>query len=308
MDLRQELHKKIEKIEAVFNIAEVLSLKIDDNYIKRYYRINKIPYSIFHSRKDLIYMGISRDGKFKEDDLLEAARTVEQYIRSLGGRKVLELATGRGANSFYLAKRHPNIQFWGIDISPSQLGRALRKAKLAQNYHPELGDYHILDKFEDNEFDIVFVVEALCYSGRKDRVLSEIYRILKPGGVFIIFDGYRKQAETSWTKEQQLAETLIERGMALNKFESYESFRKKTAESKLTIESEEDVSSYVIPTMEKFERLANRLFNSPLLAKIIVKILPKEFTYNAISGYLMPTLIKMGVAAYIITILKKPKE
>ena len=60
--------------------------------------------------------------------------------------------------------------------------------------------------------------------------------------------------------------------------------------------------------MEKFERLANRLFNSPLLAKIIVKILPKEFTYNAISGYLMPTLIKMGVAAYIITILKKPKE
>ena len=78
MDLHQELHQKIRKIEAVFNIAEVLSLKIDDNYIKRYYRINKIPYSIFHSRKDLIYMGISRDGKFKEDDLLEAARTVEQ--------------------------------------------------------------------------------------------------------------------------------------------------------------------------------------------------------------------------------------
>ena len=60
-----------------------------------------------------------------------------------------------------------------------------------------------------------------------------------------------------------------------------------------------------MPTLKKFEKLANIFFNHSRLAKIIVRLLPKEFTQNAISGYLMPDLIKIGLGCYFITILKK---
>ncbi len=194
MESQSEITQKLENIRKVFDINRVIGLKTDKAYIQKYYKINKIPYSLFHTNTDLIYMGVSRDGIYKEDDLLEAARTVEKYLKELNGSKVLELATGRGANSFYLAQRFPAVKFCGLDISGGQLDYAFKKARRVNNYHPEFGDYHDLSRFENRSFDIVFVVEALCYSTDKDKVLAEVYRVLKKGGVFIIFDGYSNKS------------------------------------------------------------------------------------------------------------------
>ena len=303
---KEELTAKLEKIKAIFDIAKLASLKSNLAYIAKYYRVNKIAYTLFHGRDDLIYLGISRDGLFKRDDLLEAARATEKYILKTQAEKVLELATGRGANSFYLAKRHPDVEFYGVDISPGQLGLAFKKARRVANYHPAAGDYHDLKRFSDNSFDVVFVVEALCYSERKDIALKEVYRVLKPGGFFIIFDGYRGKKTDELEENERVAMMLMERGFALNVFETHQSFKAKIAVSGLDIESEENVSAHVIPTTKIFERLASRFFNHPFLARGLTKVLPDVFTFNAISGYLMPTLIRMGAFQYWITILRKP--
>ncbi|MBI4050373.1 MAG: hypothetical protein HY396_00130 [Candidatus Doudnabacteria bacterium] len=74
------LKNRLQKISEVFDIEKILSLNPDKQYIQRYYQINQIPYTLFHTNTDLIYMGISRDGVYKADDLLEAARTVERDL------------------------------------------------------------------------------------------------------------------------------------------------------------------------------------------------------------------------------------
>ena len=80
MTAASDLKHKLTQIEKVFDLNEVLALQPDKVYIQKYYKANKLAYSLFHTYSDKIYMGISRDGVYKEDDLLEAARTVARYL------------------------------------------------------------------------------------------------------------------------------------------------------------------------------------------------------------------------------------
>lgn len=305
MHLSQELDTKLHAIQKVFRLKDILSLQMTKAYIKKYYATNQLSYSLFHTLTDRMYMGISRDGVYKDDDLLEAARIVAKYIRKLNAKSVLELATGRGATSFYLASHFGNVQFYGIDLSPGQLFFAKKKAKKVHNYYLTEGDYHDVTKFSDEQFDIVFVIEALCYSREKGKVLKGVRRILRGGGVCIIFDGYLKKPHESLTKQESLAKKLAERGLAVGNFEEYSDFLKTARTSDFTIEEEDDVSYFILPTLYRFERLAKIFFHYPQLAKFITKIFPKEFTYNAIPGLLMSTLIKLNIGGYFITILRK---
>lgn len=129
MQNQTDLKQKLENISKVFKIKDVLNLEANNEYIQKYYNTNKIPYSLFHTKTDFVHMGISRDRIYKEDDLFEAARLVEKYIKNRKVNKVLELAAGRGANSFYLAKKFPKVDFFGIDISKGQLDYAFEKIK-----------------------------------------------------------------------------------------------------------------------------------------------------------------------------------
>ncbi|NOR84580.1 methyltransferase domain-containing protein [archaeon] len=305
MQNQKALKQKIENISNVFEINKVINLKTNKKYIQKYYKINKIPYSLFHTKTDLMYMGVSRDGIYKEDDLLEAARTVEKYIKKLNGTAVLELATGRGASSFHIAQKFPKVKFYGVDISKGQLDFAYKKAKKINNYYPNFGDYHDLSQFENETFDIVFVIEALCYSINKYQVLTEVSRVLKKDGIFIIFDGYLNKNPKQLTSDEKIATQLAEKGMAMDKFETYESFKEKIKKTNFNIDFEENISQFTIPTMKRFEKKATLFFKHPHVAKIISKFLPKAFIYNTISGYLSCTLMQMNTYHYMITILKK---
>ncbi len=171
-----------------------------------------------------------------------------------------------------------------------------------KNYHPQYGDYHDLSRFRSSTFDVAFVVEALCYSTRKEKVLAEVFHVLRGGGLFVVFDGY---VAPRIEVEDETAIQLTEKGMAVPKFESYDSFVRKAKQAGFKITHEENVSSYVVPTMERFSKLASIFFGFPRLARFVAKLLPKEFAYNAVSGFLMPELVKSGLAQYMITVLKK---
>lgn len=298
------LGKIIAIIGQVLDIDKIVSLPVNTSYTKKYYRINQISYALFHNSMDRFHMGISRDGVYKDDDLLNIPRSIASYITHATPKKILELGTGHGANSIYLAERSPDTTFYGIDVSDDQLAIAKKKALRVQNYIPQSGDYHDLSRFEDGSMDIVFVVEALCYSTNKEVVLAEVSRVLKDGGLFIIFDGYRHTQRKTLTKTEMIACSLIEKGMALERFEEYDSFIEK-ARVHFEMYTEGDLSKFVLPTMYRFEKLAKRFFKRPVIAKVIALVLPNEFIYNAVSGYLMPEATKLGLFCYMQTVLMR---
>jgi ubiquinone/menaquinone biosynthesis C-methylase UbiE len=296
-----ELESKLDKLRKIFALEKIVNIKSDNSYIQKYYKVNQIPYTYFHSG-EYVHMAISKDGIFKKDDLLEAPRIIENNIKKYNSKTVLELATGRGSNSSYLARKFGEVKFYGIDISKGQLDYAYKKQR--HNFEVRDGDYHNLSQFDSESFDIVFIIEALCYSQNKDKVLSEVYRILKPNGLFIVIDGYPTHQE-NYTKDELLAVKLIARGMALNDMESYENFMTKVQKNKFKVLKEENMSKYVIPNNERFEKMASKYFHYPFVAKLFNVFLPKIFVYNAISGYLFPYFFRKNLIVYMITTLQK---
>jgi len=254
-------------------------------------------------------MGVSRNLKYGRDDLLEQPKLVAKYIEQLNARRVLELATGKGASSIYLARRFPNAQFVGVDLSGGQLDVVKKKAGRIRNFSPVEGDYHDLSRYPNDHFDVVFVIEGLCHSTQKGQVATEVWRALRNGGVFIVFDGYLGRSKSSLNVDERLAKRLTERGMMVDNFERYEDVWEEILRAGFGVVYKEDVSRFIVPTLRRFETLARKtIFAHPMLGRFVARLLPNEFAFNAVPAYLMPLLVEIGVAKYMILVVEKQNQ
>ena len=101
---------------------------------------------------------------------------------------ILDICTGTGDIVQIIKKIRPNAKVIGMDISENML-------KIAKQKDPT-GVYIKNDcqqlPFKDNEFDIVTASFGIRNIEDRTKVLSEIYRVLKPGGKFLHLDfGYK---------------------------------------------------------------------------------------------------------------------
>lgn len=302
----ETLDEKLARVKSVFDINQIINRNTGLDDIKKYYRVNIIPYFLFHNKEGFVHNGITRGKKYSDEDVYEQPKIAEKYIKEIGAKKCLELATGKGASSLYLAKKFSEVQFFAINLPDGQLEIAKKKAREVKNFFPEKGDYHDLGKYVDNSFDIVFVFEALCHSSNKGKVAGEVHRLLKSGGLFIVVDGYLGKPINELTKNELLAKQLSEKGMVVESFELYGDVKEATTSKGFQLVFEEDTSLLILPSLGRFEKLSRKaLFKIPFLGKVIARILPRDFVNNAVSGYLMPTLIQNKVACYYITVFKK---
>lgn len=115
-----------------------------------------------------------------------AEHTIYQNINFSSNKKVLEVGCGVGAQSEILLRRFPSLQLTGIDFNEKQL-------KAAKSYLGNLPfakdryELHQMDggdlKFDSQSFDGAFLCFVLEHVPDPKRVLSEIRRVLQPGGV-----------------------------------------------------------------------------------------------------------------------------
>lgn len=125
---------------------------------------------------------------------------------------VLELGAGSGMHTLTLLKTGASITT--SDISPSSLEVIKKKySPHFQNLRTEVADIETLP-FGDDTFDVVCCAGSLSY-GALDKVLTEVTRILKPGGAFICVDSlnnnliYRFNRWVHYLKGERTKSTLI---------------------------------------------------------------------------------------------------
>jgi SAM-dependent methyltransferase len=98
------------------------------------------------------------------------------------GRDVLEIGVGMGADHLEWAKYIPR-SLTGIDLTPRAVAHTQRRlADQGYESHLEVGDAERL-AFKDNSFDIVYSWGVLHHSPDTARAVSEVYRVLRPGGI-----------------------------------------------------------------------------------------------------------------------------
>ena len=100
------------------------------------------------------------------------------------GMRVLDFGCGPGTISVGLASAVDPGEFHGIDMEKSQidLARSAARAGGHDNAAFQVGDVTELP-FEDNYFDVAHCHALLMHVPDTDRVLSEVRRVLRPGGI-----------------------------------------------------------------------------------------------------------------------------
>ncbi|MFA7244058.1 MAG: class I SAM-dependent methyltransferase [Patescibacteria group bacterium] len=298
----QKINQDLNIVRKRIDIDAVLKNEYQGKGVKKYYRINRLPYIIFYDRSGMMHSGLSYDGKFKKLDYLGPIKIIEKYIESLKAKKILELGAGNGANSGLLASKYPSISFFALDYSLKPLAR-YRKNK---NFSQVVGDYHDLSLYEEDSFEIVFAIETICHTSNKTKVLEEIKRVLKPGGVFICFDMYSVRDESGLSENELLIKSLVAKGMAVDEFESIEKFKKDVEKAKMIIEKNDVISNLVIPTADMLrERSLHILGRTTWKGKLFGPIFSQDILMSFAAGMFLSAAIKNKIFSYYFQVLGK---
>jgi 2-polyprenyl-6-hydroxyphenyl methylase / 3-demethylubiquinone-9 3-methyltransferase len=99
-----------------------------------------------------------------------------------GASTVLDIGCGAGFVSNGLAKH--GFQVTGVDYSQDSLDVAQRHAPSKNPPRYEWGDAYALP-FADDAFDSVIAFDFLEHVTRPQKIIAEVKRVLRPGGVFL---------------------------------------------------------------------------------------------------------------------------
>ena len=137
-----------------------------------------------------VYPKITRILSFGRDSSWK--RALVAGLPDLSHPRILDIACGPGDLAFLLAARYPDATITGVDLNRDMLSKAAATreklpAAVAKRLSFEAGDMNGL-AFADESFDMVTGGYALRNSPEIDRTLSEIQRLLKPGGTAAFLD------------------------------------------------------------------------------------------------------------------------
>ena len=98
---------------------------------------------------------------------------------------VLELGTGAGQDGLWLATKAKNVTLTdGDTVAFDEIAKRAKSMGL-KNVELKTQDLQMPLDFPDNSFDVVYSQLVIHYfdNPTMERIMSEIYRVLKPGGV-----------------------------------------------------------------------------------------------------------------------------
>ncbi len=112
-------------------------------------------------------------------------RWIKRFIKENKGDdriKIADIGCGPGVLLFFLGKWFPHSELIGIDSDRELLSVA---QELVPSSRTILGDAWQLP-LPDSSTDVVFAMHVIEHIERPERMLAEVYRVLRPGGMLIL--------------------------------------------------------------------------------------------------------------------------
>jgi ubiquinone/menaquinone biosynthesis C-methylase UbiE len=120
------------------------------------------------------------------DPRIYHVKLIREHLGDLSGRRVLDVGCGKGRFARVFREQEPAAEIWGLDISEEMLGY------VPEGIHTRAGSMTEMP-FEDGFFDGAYATESLEHAVEIDKAVSEICRVVKPGGRIAIIDKNAEQ-------------------------------------------------------------------------------------------------------------------
>ncbi|MGO9260477.1 MAG: class I SAM-dependent methyltransferase [Bryobacteraceae bacterium] len=115
------------------------------------------------------------------DPRIYHVKLIREHLGSLSGKRVLDIGCGKGRFLRVFREQEPAAEYWGLDISEEML------RFVPPEIHTRRGSMTELP-FEDAFFDAAYATESLEHAVEIGRAVSEMCRVVKPGGRIAIID------------------------------------------------------------------------------------------------------------------------
>ncbi len=160
-----------------FTLSEYTELNQGENKLATFLRTLSYQYQ-------WLYDGISRIAALSVGGEKRFRQLALENIAIAKTTEVLDLCCGAGQTTRFLVRSSDRVT--GLDISPVAIERAKKNVPQAK-YVEGLAQKMPLD---DNQFDLVHTSSALheMTTEELEQILQEVYRVLKPGGIFALVD------------------------------------------------------------------------------------------------------------------------
>ena len=147
-------------------------------------------------------------------------RIVANDLQLRPGDKVLELGCGCGAIAEHIAELTGATPY-GINLDRSQIEKAWKNPNLPRDQFT-VGDLNMVLEFDDESFDAIYAIQPMTYISDHARTFSEVMRVLKPGGRFVIND---VAALDAYDRDNEHQRTLIQHTRELTVFGGFWYYR-----------------------------------------------------------------------------------
>jgi ubiquinone/menaquinone biosynthesis C-methylase UbiE len=148
----------------------------------------------------------------EQDSFLDAQTNLTDYCMSLlpsvKGKVLLEVGCGNGVQTKYIFEKYTPAHFKAIDLNTDNIEIARQEARMKGFERLEycVDDAHSLSTVEDNSVDFLINIESAFHYPEKTAFFEQAYRVLKPGGSFLIADILttnmkRNSLKDSWKKK-----------------------------------------------------------------------------------------------------------
>ncbi len=110
-----------------------------------------------------------------------------EYVQLSDSASVLDIGCGTGRLLNRLALTYPHLQGTGIDLSPEMLNQARLQNRYGDRLRFLRGVSHTIP-LDEEQFVAAFCTVSFLHYPDPQRVLTEIYRVLRPQGRFYLVD------------------------------------------------------------------------------------------------------------------------
>jgi ubiquinone/menaquinone biosynthesis C-methylase UbiE len=120
------------------------------------------------------------------DPRIYHVKLIREHLGDLRSKRVLDVGCGKGRFARIFHQQEPEAEIWGLDISEEMLRHVPPEIRTRAGSMTDL-------PFESEWFDGAYATESLEHAVEIDRAVSEMCRVVKPGGRIAIIDKNAEQ-------------------------------------------------------------------------------------------------------------------